>query len=215
MNLERSIVRVTDEDRLASMQILACIARPHRPASAGELMQQWFWARKRHRREGLPENLAVRVPDKDKVAPKLDKLSTDIRDALKAGEWLKLQWAVKSAANNGVKVKGFSLRAMAAKEWNRRNKEQIELDNDWIGSRDDRTASVRQKVWIKRRPVAHMALAVREELRELHPQGLPDLEAVVFNPAWVPAALERAEGYAEAAIHHEILKPNEPWLFIR
>ena len=45
----RPVVRVTDNDLLASMQILACIARPHRVSSAGEILQQWSWARRRLR----------------------------------------------------------------------------------------------------------------------------------------------------------------------
>ena len=212
---ERPIVRVTDRDLVAAMQILACIARPHRPASAGELMQQWFWARRRHRREGFQPELEVRVPDKDKIAPKLDKLSRDIRDALRAGEWLMLQWSAKSAERNGVTVKGASVRALAARQWNREHTAAIAADGDWIDSRDDRTAPVRQRVWIKRRSVAPMALAVRQELRERYPDGLPDLEAVVFDPAWVAGALDRAEGYATVAIEHQILEPGEPWRFIR
>lgn len=215
---ERPIVRATGNDLLAAMQILACIARPYDPVAtvrAGKLMQQWFWARKRHRREGFPAELKICVPDKDRIAPKLDKLSKDIRDALRAGEWLKLQIWTRSAARNGVTVKGFSIGALAARQWNHENCEEIAGGEAWIKSTDDQAAPMRKRVWIKRRPVLHMALAVREELREIYPDGLPDLEAVVFNPAWVAGALDRAEGYAAAAIEHKMLEPGEPWRFIR
>lgn len=211
----RPTVRVTNRDLVAAMQILACIARPHRPASAGELMQQWFWARKRYRREGFPPELEIRIPDKDRIAPKLNKLSTDIKDALRAGEWLMLQWSAKATERNGAVVKGASVRALAARQWNLEHAAQIAADGDWIDSRDDRTSSVRQRIWFKRRPVAPMALAVRQELREKYPDGLPDLEAVVFDPTWVAGALDRAEGYTAAAIEYQILKPGEPWRFIR
>lgn len=220
--LVRPIVRVTDDDRVAAMQILACIARPHsdRATSAGELMQQWFWARQRHRREGFPPELAVPVPDKDRIAPKLKKLAEDIDHALTAGEWLKLQWAAKSAKRNGVVVKGVSLGALAARKWNRDNKEKLEEEGGeeeggWIKSTDDQASPVRQKIWIKRRPVVHMALAVREEARERH-GGLPkELEALVFDTSWVASALKRSETYAAVAIEHNILEPGEPWRFIR
>lgn len=213
----RPVVRVTDNDLLASMQILACIARPHRVSSAGELMQQWFWARKRHRREGFPQELEIHISDMDKLAAKLPKLSKDILDALRAGEWLREQWWRKSVARKGYLATGHSIRAMAASQWNREHRHKIEIDGDWIDSRDDRTSSIRQRIWIKRRSVAHMALAVRNELREKYPypQGLPDLEAVVFDTTWVAGALERSEGYAEAAIEYDILKPTEPLHFLR
>ena len=204
MDEARPIVRVTDDDRVAAMQILACIARPHRPASAGELMQQWFWARARHRREGLPLELALPVPDKDKLAAKLPALSKDIKAAIRAGDWLKMKCA------DEVTSYGLSLRQQGARQWNAAHKA-----DDHTTSRTDEAASAKQRIWNKRRPVVHMALAAREELRELHPEGLPDLEAVVFHPIWVSGALQRAESYAEAAIRHQILRPGEPWRFMR
>lgn len=218
MDDSRPIMHVTDFDHVAAIQILTCIARPYSDSAsrkAGDLMQQWYWARFRKRGQSLPPELEIPIPDKDKIAPKLRKLANDLRDAFDAGDWLKLQWAAKSAQANGVRISGTSIRALAARRWNQENKEQIELDNDWIDSRDDRTASVRQKIWIRRRPVVHMALAVREELRDLYPEGLPAMEQVVFQPSWVSNALVRAERYAEAAIHHGILEPQEPWRFIR
>lgn len=207
---DRPIVRVTDEDLIAAMQILACIARPQQPARAGELMQQWFWARKRHRREGLPPELAIPVPDKDRISSKLPALAKDIKAAIEAGDWLKMKWAAEET------FFGFSLRQQGARRWNASHKADILQGKiAATASRENEAASAKQRIWNKRRPVVHMALAVREELRELHPEGLPDLEAVVFNPVWVSGALRRAEGYAEAAIRHKILKPGEPWRFIR
>ncbi len=204
MDEARPVVRVTNDDRVAAMQILACIARPHRPASAGELMQEWYWARARHRREGLPPELMIPVPDKDRIAAKLPALSKDIKAAIRAGDWLKMKWAAEATSF------GLSLRQQGARQWNAAHKA-----DDRTTSRTDEAASAKQRIWNKRRPVVHMALAVREELRELHSAGLPDLEAVVFDPAWVSGALIRAEGYADAAIRHAILRQGEPWRFIR
>lgn len=206
----RPIVHVTDEDLIAAMQILACIARPLEPARAGELMQQWFWARRRSRRVNFLPELAIPVPDKDRINSKLPALAKDIKAAIRAGDWLKMKWAAESTSF------GLSLRQQGARQWNAAHKADIERGKlGPTASRENEAASAKQRIWNKRRPVVHMALAVREELRELHPEGLPDLEAVVFNPVWVPGALIRAEGYAEVAIKHKILKPGEPWRFIR
>ncbi len=210
MDEDRPIVRVTNDDCTAAMQILACIARPHRPASAGELMQQWLWARKRYRREDLPDDLAVPVPDKDRIEAKLPALAKDIVNGLEAGQWLKTKWMAES---DGVIVKAFgkSIRQQGAQRWNADHVGDIKRGEAHATSRDDQTATAKQRIWIKRRPVAHMALAVRNEMRE----GLADLEELVFNPSWVQASLERAEAYAEVATQLKILKPGEPWRFIR
>jgi hypothetical protein len=210
MDEDRPIVRVSDDDRFAAMQILACIARPNRPASAGELMQQWYWARKRYRRDGLPDDLAVPIPDKDRIEAKLPALAKDLGNGLEAGRWFKEKWMAES---DGVIVKAFgkSLRQQGAQRWNADHRADIKRGQGHATSRDDQTATAKQRIWIKRRPVAHMALAVGNERHK----GLSDLEELVFNTAWVQASLEQAEAYADVAVRLRILKPGEPWRFIR
>jgi len=83
---ERPVVRVTDNDLIAAMQILACIARPHRPASGGELLQMWFWSRKHYRREKLPELgelqfLKKKWSQQNRIEPKLKTFSKDLFNA--------------------------------------------------------------------------------------------------------------------------------------
>ena len=210
MGEDRPIVRVTDNDLTAAMQILACIARPNRPASAGELMQQWFWARKRYRREGLPDDLEVPIPDKDRIEAKLPALTKDIGNGLEAGRWFKTKWMAES---DGIITKAFgrSIREQGAQRWNVEHQADIKRGQGHATSRDDQTATAKQRIWIKRRPVAHMALAVGNEMGG----GIADLEELLFDPSWVKASLERAEAYAKVAIQLEILKPGEPWRFIR
>lgn len=211
----RPIVRVTDNDTLAAMQILACIARPNKPARAGELMQQWLWARKRHRGEGLPLDLAISIPDKDRVNSKLPALAKDIEAALLAGQWFKQKWAAES---EGVIVRTFgkSLRQQGALRWNEAHRgEIVRGDVSPTASRENEAASAKQRIWNKRRPVVHMALAVRNHVLSVSAQRQLDLEELVFNPVWVAEALDRAEGYAEAAVKHSILAPGEPWHFQR
>ena len=215
MDSVRPIVRVTENDTLAAMQILACIARPHQPARAGELMQQWFWARKRHRGEGLPRDLAIPVPDKDRITAKLPALAKDIDAALLAGEWFKLKWARESG---GVIAKALSpsLRQQGARHWNKAHRGDIARgDLSPTASRENEAASAKQRIWNKRRPVVHMAAAVRNHVRHTSEQRTLELEELVFNPVWIAEALERAEQYAEVAIGHGILAPGEPWRFLR
>jgi hypothetical protein len=221
MDDSRPIVRVTDFDHVAAIQILACIARPHdgRTASAGDLMQQWYWARQRSKRQPMPPELEITIPKKDKIVRQLPKLAKDFRNAFDAGDWLKSQLRAESKKAEGWQVHASSLRALAARRINRDKAEEFGSSDGWIKGSDDETRPMFKKVWIKRRAVVHMALAVREELRVLYPdEFLSDFEAmeqVVFQPSWVRNALDRAEEYAEAAIRHKIIDPKEPWRFIR
>ncbi len=211
---ERPMIFVTDNDSLAAMQILACIARPHNPARAGKLMQQWFWSRKRYRREGLPSDLAIPVPDKDRINSKLPALAKDIDAALLAGRWFKLKWAAES---DGVILKalGMSLRQQGARKWNEDHRAEIIRGGGHATSRDNEAASAKQRIWNKRRPIVHMALAVRNHVLTIAADRSLDLEELLFNPVWVPDALKRSEDYAEVAIRHGILAPEEPWHFRR
>lgn len=211
---DRSVVRVTDNDLVAAMQILACIARPHRPASAGELMQQWLWARKRYRKEGLPADLEIAVPDKNVIESKLVALAKDISAGLEAGEWLQMKWA---ACSDGVLVRamGASIRQQAARKWNEEHRAGIKQGQGHVTSRDDQTAIAKQRIWTKRRPVAHMSLAVRDIAAEVFKETPRELEALLFNPTWINDALARAETYAEVAVSHRILRPGESWHFLR
>jgi hypothetical protein len=215
MSDERSIVRVTADDRIAAMQILACIARLHRTASAGELMQQWFWARKRYRREGLPDELAIPIPDKDRINAKLPALAKDISAGLQAGRWFKRKWMAESDGAL-VRAAGASFRQQAAEHWNSAHRGSIKRETEAaVTSREDATAAAKQRIWTKRRPVAHRALAVSNHVRAISTERSLELEQLVFDPAWVGEALERAEDYAAVAIELKILASGEPWRFIR
>jgi hypothetical protein len=211
MNKDRPIVRVTHDDCTAALQIIACIARPKRPASAGELMQQWFWARKRYRREGLPECLEIKIPDKNKITAKLPALRKDILNAWESGRWL----LRRCAADCGGEVAdryGASFRQLGAKHWNDTHRRGITKgDLSEASSSRDESAVAKQIIWTKRRPVAHMALAVLSTMR----QELDTLEELTFDTSWVSEALDVAEVWADNAISLGILKPEEPWRFLR
>lgn len=165
-NDDRPIVRVTDNDLLAAMQILACIARPHNQSkleAGGKLLQAWFWARKRQRGEPTPnlDFLHAKSFQKSRIEAKLSTFSNDLLSAFRAGLWL--QWKILgNASKQHDWFKGFdgvSVRSLSAKHWNQKNADKVAMDNSFTTSRDDDAGNLRKSIWHKRRPVLHMALA--------------------------------------------------------
>jgi len=215
---ERPIVRVTHCNLTAAMQILACIARPDRCASGGEMLQQWHFARKRSRRENLPE-LQFDLSDMDIIRRKFVTFTKDCEFALQAGEWLEWQILSKGSEQRlGRSIwRGVSIGALAANHENKKRSGAILRGAAHIRSIDDETGNARSRIWIRRKPVVHMAMAVRREIHKLYDRthGKPELGAIIYNSEWIDPALEKAENWANAAIDLGIVKPSEPWRFIR
>lgn len=168
---DRPIVRVTDNDLQAAMQILACIARPHNQSkleAGGNLLQAWFWARKRQRGESTPDLdfQHGKAFQRSRIEPKLNTFSKDLWNAFVAGRWLQSK-LLSDASNLHPWFEGFSglsLRYQAANHWNRKNANRIALDNSHTTSRDDDAGNIRASIWRKRRPIVHMALAAANEI---------------------------------------------------
>lgn len=165
-NDDRPIVRVTDNDLLAAMQILACIARPcpqSKLEAGGKLLQAWFWARKRQRGEPTPELDFIHPKSfqRNRIEPKLRTFSNDLWSAFRAGLWLQGK-ILGNASTQHHWFKGFSgisVRSLSAEHWNQKNADKVAMGNGFTTSRDDDAGNIRKSIWHKRRPVLHMALA--------------------------------------------------------
>lgn len=175
--VERKEVWLDADDTIAAMQILACIARPNRPDLAGELMQQWFWARKRHRREQVPD-LPFRLKKKGEIERQLGALKDDVLQAFIAARWFNrmIQQKSPNQSNVGNGLKKTSLRKMAGVEGK-------------LEPQDNRIGNVITKIWTPRRPVLHMALAAGSAIVATHTEGRPPSMRVIEIERQIEAIL--------------------------
>ncbi|WP_271439759.1 hypothetical protein [Pontixanthobacter luteolus] len=172
----RPIVRVTENDLLAAMQILACIARPHNQGkleAGGKLLQAWFFARKRFRGEPTPglDFLHPKSFQRSRIEPKLKTFSEDLWKAFEAARWLQAI-ILSSARDQHCWFQGFShvtLRSLAANKWNTAPNRQAGFQSgeltETIPEEDD-AGNIRKSIWWKRRPIVHMALAAANEIAQ-------------------------------------------------
>ena len=210
-NVQRPVVRVTDNDLLAAMQILACIARPPNPKeplkqgkleAGGNLLQAWFWSRKRHRGDKTPELdfLHAKSFQRSRIEDKLRTFSKDLYNAFEAGRWLQYK-ILGDASRLDPSLSGFrgiSLRSLAADHWNRKNATRLAYDHGYTYSGLDDASNIRASIWTKRRPVVHMALAARNAIGSAAlDREQPSEELKRLSAAWFALTPECERAYSE------------------
>jgi hypothetical protein len=187
---ERYAIRVDDDDLIAAAQILAWIARPHRPESAVKLLNEWYLRLLIIR--GVSSTELPFLPDKKgRLDPKFYRLQTECMTGFRAGTWL--NWKILSAAPH----KWFASVDISTRELGRRRAQarhavpENELPDNEI-----------RDVWSKRKPIAHLALGAGQAIgRSLAAEGLQGfgLSKALLNPGWVNVAIASAEEWAHSA----------------
>ncbi len=191
---QRHEVRLDDRDLVAGAQILAWVAMPHRPQPGVRLLNQWFWARRRFRKESVPV-LPFDLGKPNRLTPQLVQFDRRVLDAFRAGEWFDRR-QLASIPGDGIifsvlrRSLGASTRQLAKSYADRNGIEQ---------------GNAIRAIWSKRKPVLHLASAAVEVLSARYAdedrQGF-DLERTVFWPNWVADTINRAEQKAEAAARY-------------
>lgn len=183
-------LRLDDHDLIAGVQILAWIAMPHRPQPGVRLLEQWFWARRRRRKENVP-SLPFQLIKQGRLVTQLAQFERRSLEAFRAGLWFDRRvWAALPAGGpilTGIQSMGASTRRLANSYADRNGIEQ---------------GNAIRTIWSKRKPVLHLASAAAEILASRHAdedrRGF-DLERTVFQPDWVSETIERAEQKANFA----------------
>ena len=176
-------IRLDNRDMVAGAQILAWIAMPHRPQPGVHLLNQWFWARRRFRKEGIPP-LPFELRKQNRLSLQLAQFNKRVLDGFRAGIWFDRRcWSVlpgEGAISIGLRGMGASTRRLAQSYSERTG---IEPSN-----------AIRA-IWSKRKPVLHLASATAHVLAERFAdedrRGF-DLERTLFWPNWVAETIERA-----------------------
>lgn len=204
---ERHRIPLDRNDIIAAAQVLSYIARPERPESGVKLLNEWWLARCRTGGDDISAApFAVDKPNRLQV--RLDTFGKDLRNGFQAGVWL--QWKILGEAAHMhhwfAGFTGVSLGKLAAKKL-----------GDGATSRDAEIPNVRRNIWIKRRPVAHIALAAANEIRAHHarPGTKVRLDEILFSPRWLSGAIVQAEEWAQTAQSRGIVCIGEPYLFER
>ncbi len=200
--LERLQICLDADDLVAGVQILAYIARPHRPVSVAKVFDAW-----------------VNQTEKpSRLRPKIDVTVRHLLNGFEAARWL--QRAILSGAANNkeaflldswqrVPVTGFSgswpATSLRSNALLRANHVQD-------------TGNAFRDIWSKRKPILHLALAAGSEIGRLHHSQLIkglDINLVVTDLSWVKPALAQAEGWAASAQTLSILPPALSWHFFQ
>lgn len=190
---QRQEVRLDDWDVVAGAQILAWVAMPHRHQAGVHLLNQWFWARRRLRKESVPV-LPFELGKPSRLWAQLVQFDRRVLDGFRAGVWFdRRQLAV--IPGDGPIVAG--LRGLGAST--------RQLAKSYAGRNGIEQGNAIRGIWSKRRPVLHLASAAAEVLAARYAdedrQGF-DLERTVFWPNWVEDTISRAEQKAEAAARY-------------
>ena len=183
---DRREIILDSENVTAAAQILAWIALPHRPQSGVDLLNNWFWARRRHRREPVPD-LPFDLKKPNRLGPQLETFRQRTLTAFRAGMWFETK--TMSGPNRPAIFSGFdvSTRHLAYKR---------------AGLRDTAPANEIRDVWSRRKSVAHLAAGAGNAIAQVHAaRGVPgfDLEMTLFDPVWVEEAISQSESRARAA----------------
>lgn len=206
---ERRAIRLDDHDLIAGAQILGWIALPHRPHDGANLMQQWYFARRRHRGQENPA-LPFDLKKPNRLAPQLVQFEARCLDAFRAGLWFDKQIMRGPNVIDGpiAGVMSVSIHRLAAGRMKAKGIDPVEQG----------TGNAVRDIWSKRKPVAHLAsalgmfLVTRSEREGQH--GF-DLERTVFDPVWIDEVLERAENRARHAIISGAVQPAQLHRFHR
>jgi hypothetical protein len=200
--LERRQICLDADDLSAGVQILAYIARPHRPDSVAKIFDAW-----------------VNQTEKpSRLRPKIATTVKDLLNGFEAARWL--QRAILSGGANNkevflldswqrVPVTGFPGSWPATSLRSNASSRAAEVEGIGNAFRD---------IWSKRKPILHLALAAGSEIGRLHHSQLIkglDINLVVTDLSWVKPALAQAEGWAASAQTLSILPPALSWHFLQ
>ena len=209
---ERLEIRRDDRDLIAGAQILAWIAMPHRPQPGVHLLEQWFWARRRYRKESVPP-LPFDLSKPGRLTLQLAQFNRRVIEGFRAGIWFDQRCLFHRRCLaampgdgpilTGLLGMGVSTRGLATMYANRTGVEQ----NNAI-----------RAIWSKRKPVLHRASAAAEVLAARYAdedrRGF-DLERTVFWPNWVAETIDRAGQKADFAARHGGFQPSGFYRFHR
>lgn len=206
---ERRAIRLDNHDIIAAAQILAWIALPHRPHDGVNLMQQWYFARRRHRGQENPA-LPFDLKKPNRLEPQLVQFEARCLDAFRAGIWFDRQITRGPNVVAGPIAKGMSvsIHRLAARRMRAKGIDPVE----------EGTGNAVRDIWSKRKPVAHLAsalcmcLATRLEREDR--RGF-DLERTMFDPVWIDQVLKGAENKARLAIISGAVPPAQLYRFHR
>jgi len=192
---------------VAGAQILAWIAMPHRPQPGVRLLNQWFWARRRFRKERVPV-LPFELGKPNRITAQLVQFDRRVLDAFRAGAWFDRRrvfdhWRWIDREKLTVLPEGSpivaGLRGFGAST--------RQLAKSYAGRNGIEQGNAIRAIWSRRKPVLHLASAAAEVLAARYAdenrQGF-DLERTVFWPNWVADTIDRAEQKAEAAARYGV-----------
>lgn len=185
---DRHAIRLDDRDIVAAAQILAWIALPHRPEDGVNLLEKWFWGRRKYRGETSPPT------DSDlrrsRLEPQLEKFRQYVLCGIRAGTWFAMRTLSGPDRSPMFRKFNVTVRSLAKRRLpsNRRDSEA--------------EGNVIRDIWSKRKPVAHLADAASDAIAAEHRAmniASFDLEMTLFNSVWVAKAIDGAESRARAA----------------
>lgn len=199
---DRRLILLDRNDVVCAAQILGWVAYPHRPEHGVNLLNQWFYSRRRSRGEEIPP-LPFDLKKKNRIESQLPKLQESVLDGLRSGIWFNRR--MMNALNrdeldggilNGiVEALSMSTRSLATNRAER--KEHLDIYGD--------TGNEIRKIWTKRKPVLHLALAAGNAIAEAYykedRRGF-DLGRTVFQPDWLDDVFNAAESHAIWADKH-------------
>lgn len=165
-----------ENDTVAAAQILAWIARPHRPASAIKVLNHWYWIAHR-KRGGILPDMPFSLEKPGRLEPSFLKLEADCLMAFRAGSWAQSA-ILKNTPAPWFKSFSVGIRARAA-----------------VHAGEDSAGNAIRDIWSRRRPVAHMCLAAGNAIGRLHrEQGWIGfgLAGTMRDTSWVQEAIQQA-----------------------
>lgn len=198
---ERRAIRLDARDMVAGAQILSWIALPHRPAHGVALLNHWYWARRRFRKEGVPA-LPFTLKKLNRIEGQLQNFNARVSDAFLAGVWLQRR-SFSALPGEGGPI------ASMLKAWGASTKSQAQRRAVLRGTAQSQEI---RDIWSRRKPVLHLAWAAGETLADrYHCEGRQgfDLERTVFWPDWVPATIDRAEQIASQVCRFGAFDPGQ------
>lgn len=186
----RRAIRLDENDVVAAAQILAWIALPHRPHAGVDLLCNWFWARRHYRGQPIPE-LPFKLKKPSLLGPQLEQFRRRALAGFRAGLWFE-QVVMSTSDVSWFEGYHVSVRSLARRLLTPQQRREA----------PEETGNKFRDIWSPRKPFAHLAAAAACEIANEHERlGVAgfDLEMTLFNPVWVPAAIEQAEGRARGA----------------
>lgn len=186
-------IRLDDRDLIAGAQILAWIAMPHRPQPGVHLLEQWYWSRRRYRKENVPP-LPYDLSKQSRITLQLAQFNRRVLEGLRAGIWFHRRCLVGVPGDGliltGLRGMGASTRRLARMCADRTGVEQ---------------ANAIRAIWSRRKPVLHLASAAAEVLAARYAdedrRGF-DLERTIFWPNWVADTIDLASQKADFAARY-------------